>query len=83
MSIPQIGMGTYQIPKDSTKAAVLCALEAGYRYIDCAYLYGNEQQIGDAFQEWFKDHPREELFISTKLWNTNHHYARVRKQLEY
>ena len=83
MSVPQIGMGTYQIPQDSTKELVLCALAAGYRYIDCAYLYGNEQQVGDAFHEWFQTHQRDEVFISTKLWNTNHHPKRVRKQLEY
>lgn len=39
--------------------------------------------MGEALHEWFQTHPRESVFISTKLWNTNHHPVRVRKQLEY
>ena len=79
MRIPQIGMGTYQIPQDVTKEMVLHALNSGYKYIDCAYLYGNEQQVGEAFREWFQTHSRDDVFISTKLWNTNHHPVRAKK----
>lgn len=67
--MPLIGLGTWKIPPDKTKEAVLNALNIGYRYIDTAHNYGNEVQIGEAINEWMSTTPadREELFISTKL----------------
>ncbi|XP_061187904.1 aldo-keto reductase family 1 member B10-like [Saccostrea echinata] len=67
--MPIIGLGTWQSPKDEVKAALLAALDAGYRHIDTAYSYMNEDAIGEALQEIFKSGKvkREDLFIVTKL----------------
>lgn len=66
IKIPKIGFGTWQT-KDGDEAyqATLCALKSGYRHIDTAYIYGNEQSIGKAIKDSLI--PREELFITTKL----------------
>lgn len=65
--IPQLGFGVFQIPDDQTQAAVEHALEAGYRSIDTAALYRNERGVARAVET--SGIPREELFITTKLWN--------------
>lgn len=66
--IPRIGFGTYQIASDTAaKEAVAAALAAGYRLIDTARLYGNEVGVGEAIRE--SGIPREEIFVTTKLWN--------------
>jgi 2,5-diketo-D-gluconate reductase A len=67
VEMPQVGFGVYQIPDDETERAVSAALEAGYRHIDTAALYGNERGVGRAVAA--SGIPREELFITTKLWN--------------
>ena len=65
--IPRIGFGTFDLaPGDETKAAVLAALEAGYRHLDCARFYGNERSVGEAIRE--SAVPRDELFVTTKVW---------------
>lgn len=69
VSIPQLGFGVFQVPPDETKAAVLAALEAGYRHIDTATIYGNEEGVGQAIAE--SGIARDELFITTKLWNAD------------
>lgn len=67
-SIPRIGFGTWQIlPNGVAKQAVAVALKAGYRLIDTAKLYGNETGVGEAIRE--SGIPREEIFVTTKLWN--------------
>ena len=65
-SIPQLGFGVFQVPVDETTAAVGHALEAGYRSIDTAAVYGNERGVGRAIAA--AGLPREELFVTTKLW---------------
>ncbi|OEV30205.1 oxidoreductase [Streptomyces nanshensis] len=70
--IPQLGFGVFQIPDDETAAAVGTALEAGYRSIDTAAVYGNEQGVGRALAS--SGIPREELFVTTKLWNDDQGY---------
>ncbi len=66
--MPWLGLGTWQSKDgDEVKRAVLWALEAGYRHIDTAAVYGNERGVGAALRE--SGVPREELFITTKLWN--------------
>jgi len=72
--IPTLGLGTWESPKGEVKAAVESAiLEADYRHIDCAAVYGNEREVGEALNTVFKNGiSREELFITSKLWNTNH-----------
>ncbi|WP_031090113.1 aldo/keto reductase [Streptomyces sp. NRRL S-15] len=72
VTIPQLGFGVFQVPDDETTAAVTSALEAGYRSIDTAAVYGNEAGVGRALAE--AGLPREELFVTTKLWNADQGY---------
>ncbi|WEV30029.1 aldo/keto reductase [Streptomyces sp. 71268] len=65
--MPQLGFGVFQVPDEETTAAVASALEAGYRSIDTAAIYGNERGVGKALSA--SGLPREELFVTTKLWN--------------
>ncbi|MBO0827036.1 MAG: aldo/keto reductase [Streptosporangiales bacterium] len=70
--MPQVGFGVYKVPQDETVAAVRTALDAGYRGVDTAVLYRNEAEVGRAVAE--SGLPREELFVTTKLWNDRHGY---------
>lgn len=72
VSMPQLGFGVFQVPPGETKAAVAAALETGYRSIDTAAAYENEQEVGQALAE--SGLSREDVFITTKLWNSNHGY---------
>jgi diketogulonate reductase-like aldo/keto reductase len=72
VEIPQLGFGVWQVPDDEATAAVATALEAGYRSIDTAAIYGNEEGTGKALAA--SGLPREELFVTTKLWNAEHGY---------
>ncbi|WP_055587220.1 aldo/keto reductase [Streptacidiphilus griseoplanus] len=65
--IPQVGFGVFQVPDGQTAAVVTAALDAGYRSIDTAAVYGNEKGVGDALAA--SGLPRAELFVTTKLWN--------------
>ena len=66
--IPQLGLGVFQVEADVAKRVVLDALEIGYRHIDGAWIYRNEEGVGEAIAE--SGIPRDELFITTKLWQT-------------
>ena len=69
--IPQLGLGVWQTRAGATcEAAVLAALEAGYRHIDTAAMYGNEDSVGAAIRK--SGIPREKIFVTTKLWNSDH-----------
>jgi 2,5-diketo-D-gluconate reductase A len=68
-AIPQLGFGVYRVDPDQTERIVGDALEVGYRHIDTAALYGNEYGVGRAIEN--SGIPREELFITTKLWNSD------------
>jgi diketogulonate reductase-like aldo/keto reductase len=72
IAMPQIGLGVYQVPLEETAETVHHALEAGYRSIDTASLYRNERGVGDAIAA--SGIPREELFVTTKVWNTDQGY---------
>ncbi|MEU2548724.1 aldo/keto reductase [Streptomyces roseolus] len=72
VEIPQLGFGVFQVADDATTAAVTAALEAGYRSIDTAAVYGNEAGVGRALAA--SGIPREELFVTTKLWNADQGY---------
>jgi diketogulonate reductase-like aldo/keto reductase len=72
VQVPQIGLGVYKIPDDRVARVVLSAFEAGYRSVDTATLYANERGVGAAVRS--SGLPREELFVTTKLWNTEHGY---------
>jgi 2,5-diketo-D-gluconate reductase A len=70
IEIPQLGFGVFQIPPAETKAAVLDALEVGYRHIDTAEMYGNEKEVGEAVRE--SGIAREDIFVTSKLNNSFH-----------
>ena len=67
IDIPQLGFGVWQVPEDEVVAAISTAIEVGYRSIDTARLYGNERGTGEAIAK--SGVPREELFVTTKVWN--------------
>jgi len=76
VEMPIFGLGTFQMRSGKeTQQAVLAALEAGYRLIDTAQMYGNEEDVGIALKE--SGIPREEVFITTKLWNSEHGYQKA------
>jgi len=77
--IPAIGFGTWQ-DKDAQEPAVTAALKAGYRHIDTARIYGTEPAVGNAIKK--SGVPREELFVTTKLWNNAHHPDDVEAALD-
>lgn len=70
--MPQLGFGVWQVPDDEAADAVSTALESGYRSIDTAAIYGNEEGTGRAIAA--SGLPRDELFVTTKLWNSDHGY---------
>jgi 2,5-diketo-D-gluconate reductase A len=70
--MPQLGFGVWQVPNYEARSIVTEAIAAGYRSIDTAAVYGNEEGVGEAVRA--SPAPREELFITTKLWNNNHGY---------
>ncbi|HEY7111093.1 MAG TPA: aldo/keto reductase [Nitrososphaeraceae archaeon] len=73
VKIPRLGLGVYQTPPgEATLNAVRYALKIGYRHIDTAWLYGNEGDVGTAIRE--SQIPREEIFITTKVWNSDQGY---------
>ena len=67
--IPQLGFGVFKVDPEQTERIVTDALEAGYRHIDTAAIYGNEVGVGAAIEK--SGIPRDELFITTKLWNSD------------
>jgi diketogulonate reductase-like aldo/keto reductase len=79
-AIPAVGFGTLIPDPVTTKEATKTALEVGFRHLDCAERYGNEEAVGDAMREAFETGTlqREDMFVTTKLWNTNHRPERVR-----
>merc|ERR1712142_881118 len=81
--MPRLGLGTWKAPAEKTKEAILTAVKAGYRMIDCANDYDNEHVIGEALQELFAAGvvKREDLFIQAKLWNSNHRPEHVKPDL--
>ncbi|MDR0601661.1 MAG: aldo/keto reductase [Treponema sp.] len=76
VEIPCIGFGTWQTPDGKIAVeSVKAALAAGYRHIDTAAIYGNEESVGKAVRE--SGVPRKEIFITTKLWNSEHGYEKT------
>jgi hypothetical protein len=79
-AIPALGFGTLIPDLLATKQATKTAQEAGFRHFDCAERYRNEEAVGEAIQETFGAGTlwREDLFVTTKLWNTNHRPHRIK-----
>ena len=71
-SIPQVGLGVWQTPPEDTERAVATAFDAGYRHIDTAAAYRNEREVGQALEK--SGLSRDDVFITTKLWNADHGY---------
>lgn len=80
VEIPVLGFGVFQIPQEQTKQAVLDAIEVGYRHIDTAQSYFNEEEVGDAIAETIV--PREDLFITTKVWLSNYGYENTKTSIK-
>lgn len=81
VEIPCIGLGTWQVPDgEIAYRAVRDALSLGYRHIDTAAIYGNEASVGRAVRE--SGIPREEIFVTSKLWNTVRGYEETKKAFE-
>ena len=81
VGIPCIGFGTWQTPDgDVAVRSVAAAIEAGYRHIDTAQAYGNEESVGKGIRESGID--RKDLFVTTKLWNSNHSYKLTMRTFE-
>jgi len=79
-SIPQIGLGVWQMAGKITYDAVVASLHAGYRHIDTARIYGNEAEVGRAVRE--SGIPRGEIFVTTKLWNEDQGYESARRAFD-
>ena len=83
VKMPILGFGVYQIPQEETKEAVLNAIKTGYRSIDTAQSYFNEEQVGDAVKEAIDTGlvKREDIFITTKVWIDNYGYDKCRESV--
>lgn len=79
-AIPQVGLGVWQTPNDETGAVVATALQAGYRHIDTAAAYQNEKGVGEGLRA--SGLPREQVFVTTKVWNDNQGYDNALKAVE-
>lgn len=79
-SIPQVGVGTYKLPAERTAELVAGAIGLGARHIDTAKLYGNEREVGEGIRS--SGVPRDEVFVTTKLWDDDHGYDATRRALE-
>lgn len=79
IAMPILGFGVYQIPKEETKRCVLDAIEVGFRAIDTAQSYFNEKEVGDAIVEC--GIPREELFITSKVWIDHYGYEKCKQSV--
>jgi 2,5-diketo-D-gluconate reductase A len=80
VEIPQLGFGVFQVPPEQTQQAVEEALSAGYRHVDTAAAYRNEAGVGAAIEA--SDIPREEVFVTTKLWNSKQGYDSTLRAFE-
>jgi len=80
VKMPKLGFGVFMIPNDQTEHCVLDAISAGYRLIDTAQAYGNEEGVGNAIVNCGL--PREELFIVTKIWISNNGYEKAKASIE-
>ncbi|MFN7089662.1 MAG: aldo/keto reductase [Allorhizobium sp.] len=78
--IPQVGLGVWQTPNDEAAPAVKAALSAGYRHVDTAAVYENEEGVGEGIRQSGID--RSDIFLTTKLWNTEQGYDQTLKAFD-
>ncbi|MDH4412106.1 MAG: aldo/keto reductase [Rhizobium sp.] len=78
--IPQVGLGVWQTPNDEAAPAVKAALDAGYRHVDTAAVYENEEGVGEGLRR--SGLPRADIFLTTKLWNTEQGYDQTLRAFE-
>src|SRR5215813_1935999 len=79
--IPQVGFGVWEVPEGATtRNSVTAALELGYRHVDTARIYGNEADVGSALKA--SSVPRDQVFVTTKLWNDDHGYDAALRALD-
>jgi diketogulonate reductase-like aldo/keto reductase len=83
-SLPALGFGTLLPDPSQTRQAVKIALQVGFRHLDCAERYRNEEAVGDALKEAFSKGParRGAVYVTAKLWNNNHRPERVKPAFE-
>lgn len=84
IAIPTVGFGTYLIPSDEAEAAVGCALRVGYRHVETAEGYGNEEAVGAAVRGFLEEEglARDDIFVTTKLWPGNEAWGQTPKTYE-
>jgi len=80
IEIPQLGFGVWQVPDEQAPAAILTALEVGYRSFDTAKIYGNEEGVGRALAQ--TDVARDDIFLTTKVWNNDQGYDATLRAFE-
>ena len=82
--LPALGFGTLVSDSSETRNATIAAVEVGFRHLDCAERYRNEEEVGAALKQLLADGTvrREDLFVTTKLWNNNHRPERVKPALQ-
>jgi len=81
VKMPQLGFGVFQVPPDEVVEPVRAALDAGYRLIDTATLYANEEGVGRAIAE--SGVPRDDVFVTTKVWNSDQGYDRTLQAFDH
>jgi 2,5-diketo-D-gluconate reductase A len=79
-AIPRLGLGVWQTPSSEVAAAVRAAVRAGYRHVDTAAAYNNEEGVGEGVRT--SGLPREAVFVTTKVWNADHGYERALRAIE-
>lgn len=80
-TIPQVGLGVYKVPENAVADVVTTAIDAGYRHIDTATLYANEKGVGEGIRRSGID--RDELFVTTKVWNSDHGFDETLRAFEH
>ena len=78
--IPQVGLGVWQASNEDARVAVRVALEEGYRHVDTASIYGHEEGVGEGLRD--AGTPREQVFVTTKIWNDAHGFDTAIAALE-
>lgn len=79
-AMPQLGLGVWQVPDEQAAEVVCLALETGYRAVDTASLYRNERGVGEGVRA--SGLPREEVFVTTKVWNSDHGFDATLRAME-